>query len=627
MWGLILWSCSRSPVEDRPATTANLPAGARVETWEELIRDRNAVRSLSDGGGSVELLEGAVVERGTTGRWRMRYTAGPRGIAEGGSLSFQPSPFWGWSTPQSRTVEQPGWVEIRDLAGVSLPLEPMPGGVFLRLTDGLAPGQPLNVLYGSNQAGALADRFAEAESRLWFGVDGDGDGIRGLVDSSPRVRVEAGPAAGVLVWLPSTARPGETIMVRGAVVDGLGNAPRPWQGTLEMTLSDGLDGATTIQLGPEDDGTFRHALNVGAPGVQRLMLQSEDGTLVGHSNPLLVTPTAPRIRWADLQIHSGRSDGTGTPQELYRYARDVAGLDAASVTDHDHWGMRAMDQHPTLWEEAKVAAAEAHQPGAFISLLGFEWTSWLYGHRHIIYFSQDGPLLSSLDPATDHPEELWEALDGLPALSIPHHPAGGPVPLDWASAFGHPVESLVEVCSVHGQSFSASLPSGLRSSRPSDYLYPQLQQGLRVGILGSTDGHDGHPGLSHLASGWGGIAGILSEDLSREGLHEALQARRVYATTGARMAMIMEVNGQPMGSVLQQPAAGTVRLLARVLGSAPLTKIQVLGVGGVLAERAGAGGEALYGHWEVPVSPGDFLLVMATQEDGHRAWSSPVWIE
>ena len=32
------------------------------------------------------------------------------------------------------------------------------------------------------------------------------------------------------------------------------------------------------------------------------------------------------------------SDGTGTPEDYFAYARDVAALDVIALTDHDHWG-------------------------------------------------------------------------------------------------------------------------------------------------------------------------------------------------------------------------------------------------------------------------------------------------
>ena len=56
-----------------------------------------------------------------------------------------------------------------------------------------------------------ADRYAESESRFWLAVDGDGDGRRTVLPDSPVVPVVAAAAARLLLHLPATARPGESV--------------------------------------------------------------------------------------------------------------------------------------------------------------------------------------------------------------------------------------------------------------------------------------------------------------------------------------------------------------------------------------------------------------------------------
>ena len=128
---------------------------------------------------------------------------------------------------------------------------------------------------------------------------------------------------------------------------------------------------------------------------------------------MLVDPEAPRIRWADLHGHSVRSDGTGTPEAYYRYARDVAGLDVAALTDHDHWGLPFLDESSEGWREIREATEAHYEPGRFVTIHGYEWTSWLFGHRHVLHFGgseQAGVHLhSSLDESTDTPPETWPA--------------------------------------------------------------------------------------------------------------------------------------------------------------------------------------------------------------------------
>ena len=72
--------------------------------------------------------------------------------------------------------------------------------------------------------------------------------------------------------------------------------------------------------------------------------------LEAEVNPIVIRRARRRLVWGDLHGHSGVSDGTGTPEDYYAYARDVARLDVAVLTDHDHWGVRPLDADPTAQE-------------------------------------------------------------------------------------------------------------------------------------------------------------------------------------------------------------------------------------------------------------------------------------
>ena len=126
-------------------------------------------------------------------------------------------------------------------------------------------------------------------------------------------------------------------------------------------------------------GTCELRLRAKAAGAVRLKARwtPADGgaPLAAESNPIQVSDSSPRILWADLHGHSSRSDGTGTPADYYRYAREVAALDVAALTDHDHWGILPLDRHPEILAEIRAAARRYDEPGRFLALLGFEWTS------------------------------------------------------------------------------------------------------------------------------------------------------------------------------------------------------------------------------------------------------------
>ncbi len=619
--------CDRLPESRSP--------GARPEIVESLREDLTAPRHESDGGGRAWLESGPGVDlppvaAGEAGEWSLVFESGPLGVAEGGWIFLQAPPFWGWSTPQGEDPLAPGYTTVAtEATGVTLDPATVDQQLLAIRVGGraLAAGERVRVVYGAGAAGAFADRYAEREARFWVAVDGDGDGVRAPVAGRLVVPVVAGEPALLVLTLPSTARRGDAVRLCVAVLDRRGNAGVEVSGSLRLTASAGLEGPPELLLSPGDGGVGEVELRVGAEGILRV--QAEGLGLAAESNPLLVGDDGPPILWADLHGHSGLSDGTGTPAEYLRYARDVAGLDVAALTDHDHWGMEPLALHPELWEEIRRETELFHRPGRFVTLLGYEWTNWTQGHRHVLYFDGRGEVLSAVETAYDTPDELWAALRGRPALTFAHHSAGGPVATNWDYPPDPELEPVTEIVSVHGSSEALDSPGAIYAPVPGNFVRDALDRGYRLGFVGSGDSHDGHPGLAHLAAASGGLAALLAADRTREGVLEALRARRAYATNGPRIVLRTALAGRHMGSTLavaELPEPAELAALAVAPGE--LERLEVVRSGVPLEPIDCAGLRVCRAELLLPgLGPGEYVYVRAVQRDGGAAWSSPFFVE
>jgi hypothetical protein len=84
-----------------------------------------------------------------------------------------------------------------------------------------------------------------------------------------------------------------------------------------------------------------------------------------------------------------------------------------------------------------------------------------------------------------------------------------------------------------------------------------------MGIIGSTDDHLAAPGstaetdATELWQANGALVAVHARDNTREAIFEALRARRVYATSGARIRLWFDV----------QTDKGTVRMGSAIMSS------------------------------------------------------------
>ncbi|MCZ6598854.1 MAG: CehA/McbA family metallohydrolase [Planctomycetota bacterium] len=631
------------PPEDESEDPREDPPYARWDMVEGLRADRDMERHSSDGGGRawIEEVDGVVPpgHSARPGRWTIVYEAGPEGVAVGGRVVLIVSPFWGWSPPQVDYPRSSGYSTAEcEAEGVTVDAEGFNNQLWIEIGGrALVEGERLRITYGAGPAGAVADRYAERESPLWIGVDGDGDGVHAVLADSPRIQVLPGPARQLVVTIPSTAEPGDTLVLRIALLDGFGNAGCAFEGTIDFPgTTEGLELPESVALAPEDRGLKTVAFTVQEPGVHRFVARAvpaadpESEGLLAQSNPLHARVRSPRILWGDLHGHSNLSDGTGTPEDFYAYARDVAGLDFAALTDHDHYGMLKLDAHPDMWERIKGAAQSFHEPGSFVTLLGYEWTSWIHGHRHVIYFGDEGEVYSSLDEDEryESPAQLWAALRGQPALTFAHHSACGPIATNWDFAPDPVLEPVTEISSVHGTSEAMDTPARIYSPVPGNFVRDVLDRGYRLGFIGSGDSHDGHPGLAQLAGSNSGLAAVLSEDLTREGVLEALRARRCYATNGPRILLRTALDGNRMGSTVTPKEGEPSNLYVHVVGVDALHLVDVIRSGEIVHTIDAEGAfQVEFAVDLAELSSGEYVYVRVIQEDLGLAWSSPFYVD
>ncbi|GAI33819.1 unnamed protein product, partial [marine sediment metagenome] len=226
----------------------------------------------------------------------------------------------------------------------------------------------------------------------------------------------------------------------------------------------------------------------------------------------------------------------------------------------------SLARDPKVKEEYIKTINSFNEPGRFVTLVGYEWTTWARSGDKCVYFrAADGPFLAPDDPDTNDPEKLWKALKGVEALTIPHHPMmGGRT--DWRYK-NDQFQRLVEIFSWWGCSEEGSEYS----------VRAALARGHKLGFIGGTDNHFGQPatGRTHPEEG-AGLAAVYAAELTREAIFDALAARHCYATTGSPIVLEFFVNGRMMGEEISAPENSGSQIIARVAGTEEIERIELI---------------------------------------------------
>jgi hypothetical protein len=255
----------------------------------------------------------------------------------------------------------------------------------------------------------------------------------------------------------------------------------------------------------------------------------------------------PWLVHGDLHNHTTLSDGAGEPAEAFTSMR-AAGLDVAAITDHSRWaslamGLVAMPGDTGIdrfgWETAGRLADAADDPGEFVAMRGFEWSSALFGHANVWRSARwTDPLRTAVVAMA--PFWRWLERSGEDGLAGFNH--AGSTALRFGRFRYRPAVAERVVSFEIFNKRDEHLLLGTDRGRPSP-LVQCLDAGWRVGLLGVTDEHGtdwGHPEGK-------GRAGLYVHELSRAGVYEALAARRFFASRVKGLRLDAALNGVRMG--------------------------------------------------------------------------------
>jgi hypothetical protein len=373
-----------------------------------------------------------------------------------------------------------------------------------------------------------------------------------------------------------------------------------------------------------------------------------------------------KLYWGDFHRHTDLSNcitaNDGCVLEQFRYAWDMAKIDMLGTSDHTDI---AKIYHPYEWWLNQKMVDIFYSPDFFTSMYAYEREQkWPMGHRNVIFAQRGGPIVyikrkhylaspwQKVFPVKTegtpelHPTELWDVLVryGKPVTAISHTGATS-MGTDWNQIppIDHRIENVLEIfqgARVSYEGLNAPQPTvGMRVGQPYNHsstvvgtpvvgqpirsfneknngLYQHaLELGHKLGVWADSDHISTHTGFG----------GVYVKEFTREGIIEAINARRTIAATD-KIFVEFSCNDHLLGTEIALSGKPVIKF--SVNGSAEITRVTLVR------------NEQNYQQWEVegknfaqtftdetPISGENRYYLRVEQVDGNMAWSSPVWVQ
>jgi hypothetical protein len=370
------------------------------------------------------------------------------------------------------------------------------------------------------------------------------------------------------------------------------------------------------------------------------------------------------VYFGNLHSHTAYSDGTGTPQTAFDYARTTGKLDFLCVSEHNHASAEGTGDDPahlhiasdhTLYNGARADSliSTANQinsqfPGTFVALYGQEFSVIAHGN-HINIFDIGEVIDEDLIPNREfrklYDNWLVSHLDtaNKPALVQFNHPAS--VNEDYGILKYPNLAAFLE--GVQPYARTIAILSGPYNTKPADpprhnddfstgaYLH-YLNLGLHLAPTADGDNHFVTFGTStnHRTAVW-------ATALTKAALLDAIRHNHVYATQDKNLVVDFRINGQLMGSTIHTSPGQTLNISVQLsdpdeASASYHVSLRHDTVGGEIEATSEVDSRDLTGNSTATfdgfkyTGGAEYYLVQVVQHGAGKAdqaWTAPIWID
>ncbi|NDD58366.1 MAG: DUF3604 domain-containing protein [Chlamydiae bacterium] len=359
------------------------------------------------------------------------------------------------------------------------------------------------------------------------------------------------------------------------------------------------------------------------------------------------------LYWGELHGEFERYDSQENLEACMRHVRDEKSMQFFASSSFESAEETSNEQ----WKQISAQVAEFNEESRFTTFLGFQWFSEEpeEGLRQCIYLKDNKPICRIKDAKTNTLKKLYKTVNPKEMIAIPSFTMAKGRETNFKD-FSPEFERVVEIYNAWGSSECTTKEGNLRPITSLDKkgvfetekgsIRQALKENCRFGfVAGGYDDRGVYEEFldSQQVQYSPGMTAIFAIEQTREALMLALYNRQCYATTGERIIVGFSIAGSLMGAELNtkaKPGLGFNRhITGFVAGTTGIKEVSIIRNGEVLHtfhpkesyfEFAHDDSESIQkiaypAKDEKP--PFCYYYLRTQQEDGHIAWSSPIWID
>lgn len=421
-----------------------------------------------------------------------------------------------------------------------------------------------------------------------------------------------------------------------------------------------------ITLNPQYNNFY-----ISAYFISSNIIGSAVGGYTTYSNKISLNSNK-RILWGDLNAKSSLGLGRQSPNNVFEYAKNYAGLDFCSICD----SVKLLSN--SSWDLQKEIVNYYNVAGEFVTIHGLEWNNESeigIGYKSILFNNNTISNISDIKN-TNYSELLTSLLNYNPII-FTQHPSYtntsifAPFNADFRIIKNInnsiQLESAVEIYSEHGNSESYELTNNNIINRSPvqshSYINNAILLGYQQALIANSNSNTSKPGLyggelessnrvlpaldeTNYSVNNRGITAVIANDFSRDAILSAIKSRHTYCTTGARIGLEFNLSNYIMGDVvsvkeLNNSSGKTTDLnlefFINIFPISPTATVNLIEINisnqtveTVLTSTVTKNNSSItYAPEHIVDGKAKKLAyyVRVIQSDRHMAWSSPIFID